>query len=398
MIGPQSRFFIVLLGALMTVNVLSIDMMLPALPQMAENLGVSPDAVQLTLSIYLVGYAVGQIGCGPLADRFGRRPVLLGGLALYTLASLACAGSHTLDPLVAARFVQGVAGCGGPVIVRAIVRDHWSGTRAAHALSLLTTVFAAGPFIAPVAGGAILVRFGWSAIFLAIAAIASALLAAAWLALAESHPAPDPDALKPARIAANYATFFATRAAVGFAFVNGFCWIGIFSFISSSPFVLIRYYGVAPEHYGYYFGLSAVTLILGAATNRRLLRQVSGDRVMRLGFAVLAAGGAVTLAVAFVPTAGPLALVAGVMIYMFGQTLVQPNSVAAALDPLRHMAGTGSALLGIVQMLCGAVGGYVVNALYDGTPVPMSAMILAAALAAGGIYWATLRRRGANSA
>jgi len=253
-------------------------------------------------------------------------------------------------------------------------------------------VFAVGPLLAPIIGGAILVRAGWPAIFLAIALVALALLAAAWLALAESHPAPDRDALKPTRIAANYATFFASRAAFGFAVVNGLCWVGIFSFISSSPFVLIGYYGVRPDHYGYYFGLSAVTLVLGAATNRRLLRYWPSDRVLRAGFGVLAVGGAASLGVAMVPQAGPLALIGGVMIYMFGQTLVQPNAVAAALDPLRHMAGTGSSILGVIQMLCGAVGGYAVNAVYDGTPRPMGAMILLAALASGGLYAAFLGR------
>ena len=207
------------------------------------------------------------------------------------------------------------------------------------------------------------------------------------------HPSPDRDALKPARIAANYANFFASRASFGFAVVNGLCWVGIFSFISSSPFVLIQYYGVAPEHYGFYFGLSAVTLVLGAATNRRLLRYWPSDRVLRIGFGVLALGGAATLFVPMLPAAGPLALMGGVMIYMFGQTLVQPNAVAAALDPLRHMAGTGSALLGVIQMLFGAAGGYAVNAFYDGTPRPMGAMILLAALASGGVYAALLRRR-----
>jgi len=133
--------------------------------------------------------------------------------------------------------------------------------------------------------------------------------------------------------------------------------------------------------------------VLGAATNRRLLRRWPGGRVLRLGFGVLALGGAASLAVPLAPAAGPLALMGAVMIYMFGQTLVQPNAVAAALDPLRHMAGTGSSLLGVVQMLLGAVGGYAVNALYDGTPRPMGAMMLFAALASGGIYAAFLRPR-----
>jgi DHA1 family bicyclomycin/chloramphenicol resistance-like MFS transporter len=392
-IGPQSRFFVVLLGALMMVNVLSIDMTLPALPQMGAILGASPDEIQLTLSLYLVGYALGQIALGPLSDRFGRRPVLLSGLAIYALASLACALSTGIDPLVTARVVQGIAACGGPVIVRAIVRDHWSGTRAAQTLSSLTTVFAAGPLFAPIIGGAILVRFGWAAIFAAIALVTIMLLLAAWFGLAESLASPDREALRPARIAANYAHFFAQRVSVGYGVVNGLCWVGLFAFISSSPFVLIGLYHVAPNHYGYYFGLTAVTLVLGASTNRRLLRVVPSERVLRIGFGCLAIGGAVTLAVPFSPWNGPLALMGGVMIYTFGQTLVQPNAVALALDPLRHMAGTGSALLGVIQMLLGAIGGYAVNAFYDGTAKPMGMMMLGAALAAAATYAALLRRR-----
>jgi DHA1 family bicyclomycin/chloramphenicol resistance-like MFS transporter len=297
---------------------------------------------------------------------------------------------------VAARIVQGIAACGGPVIVRAIVRDHFTGSRAAQTLSALTTVFAAGPLLAPIAGGAILVHFGWPAIFVAIALCALALLVAAWTGLAESLREPDREALRLVRLAANYRTFVTTRVAIGMAVVNGLCWTGIFAFISASPFVLIEFYGVAPDHYGFYFGLSALCLITGATTNRRLLRTISGERVMRWGFRVLILGGAAVLIVPLTPLSGPLPLMGGVMIYMFGQTLVQPNAVAAALDPLRHMAGMGSALIGVIQMLCGAAGGYVVNAFYDGTPLPMGGMMLFAALACTTLYRLLLRRRPAQ--
>jgi MFS transporter, DHA1 family, multidrug resistance protein len=393
MIGPQSRFFVVLLAALMMVNVLSIDMLLPALPALGASLGAAPDAVQLTLSLYLVGYAVGQFAAGPLSDRFGRKPVLVTGLGVYAVATLACALSRRLELLVIARVVQGLAACGGPVIVRAIVRDHFAGSRASHMLSSLTTVFAAGPLFAPIIGGALLVHFGWPAIFFFIAAAALALFTAAATSLAESLKEPDRDALKLARIAANYRTFATTRVAIGFACVNGMCWVGIFAFISASPFVFITYYGVAPDHYGYYFGLSAVTLVLGASTNKRLLRFVPGERVLRWGFCVLILGGLCVLAVPMTPLSSPLAVMGGVMIYMFGQTLVQPNAVAAALDPLRHMAGMGSSLIGVIQMLCGAAGGWAVNRLYDGTPRPMGAVILFAALACAGLYHLLLLRR-----
>lgn len=191
MIAPQSRWFIVLLGALMMVNALSIDMVLPALPALGATLDASPDAVQLTLSVYLVGYAAGQFVVGPLSDRFGRRPVLLGGLSIYALASLACALSWRIELLVAARAVQGLVACAGPVVVRAIVRDHVAGDRAAHMMSSLTTVFAAGPFLAPILGGALLVRWGWPSVFHVIALWTAALVAAAWRGLGESLKNPD---------------------------------------------------------------------------------------------------------------------------------------------------------------------------------------------------------------
>ena len=381
MIGPQSRIFVVLLGALMMVNVLSIDMTLPALPALGAAFSAGPDQIQLTLSLYLLGYAAGQIVIGPLSDRFGRRRVLVGGLAVYSLATLACAASPGIGILIAARLFQGVSACGGPVMVRAIVRDHFEGDRAAHMMSSLTTVFALGPLLAPIIGGALLVRYGWHSIFLFIAFWSLVLLVAAWALLGESLREPDKHALLPARILTNYRTFFTTRAAVGYAGLNALCSLGMFAFLSGSPFVLIEIYGVAPDHYGYYFGLSALTLILGASTNKRLLRRMPGERVIRYGFLILVLGGAAAVAIPFSPLNGPFALTAAIMVYVFGQMLVQPNAVAAALTPLRHMAGTGSALMGMMQMLFGALGGYAVNALYDGTPLPMTGTLLVAGLA-----------------
>jgi DHA1 family bicyclomycin/chloramphenicol resistance-like MFS transporter len=307
--------------------------------------------------------------------------VLVGGLAVYSLTTLACAASPSIDILIVARLVQGLSACGGPVMVRAIVRDHFEGDRAAHTMSSLTTVFAVGPLLAPIIGGALLVHYGWPSIFLFIAFWSVVLLVVAWAFLAESLREPDQQALQPARILANYRTFFTTRPAVGYAGLNGLCSMGMFAFLSGSPFVLIEVYGVAPDHYGYYFGLSALTLMLGASTNKWLLRRMSGERAMRYGFLILAIGGAAAVAIPFSPLNGPFALTSAIMIYVFGQMLVQPNAVAAALMPLRHMAGTGSALMGMMQMLMGALGGYAVNALYDGTPLPMAGTLLFAGLA-----------------
>ncbi|MBV8508967.1 MAG: MFS transporter, partial [Xanthobacteraceae bacterium] len=191
MIGPQSRIFVFLLGALMMVNVLSIDMTLPAMPALGAAFSAAPEQIQLTLSLYLAGYAAGQIFIGPLSDRFGRRRVLVGGLAMYSLATLACAASPRIGILIAARLLQGIFASGGPVMVRAIVRDHFEGARAAHTMSSLTTVFAVGPLLAPIIGGALLVRYGWPSIFLFIVFWSLVLLVFAWALLAESLRKPD---------------------------------------------------------------------------------------------------------------------------------------------------------------------------------------------------------------
>jgi DHA1 family bicyclomycin/chloramphenicol resistance-like MFS transporter len=219
----------------MMVNVLSIDMTLPALPALGAALSATPDQIQLTLSLYLVGYAAGQIVIGPLSDRFGRRRVLVGGLAVYSLATLACASSPSISILIAARLFQGVSASGGPVMVRAIVRDHFEGDRAAHTMSSLTTVFAVGPLLAPIIGGALLVRYGWPSIFLFIAFWSFVLLIVAWTFLGESLSEPDQQALQPARILANYRTFFTTRVAVGHAGLNGYARWGCSRFSLARP-------------------------------------------------------------------------------------------------------------------------------------------------------------------
>jgi MFS transporter, DHA1 family, multidrug resistance protein len=393
MFQPESRAFVLLLGALTLTNSLGIDMVLPAMPELGSALTATPGQVQLTLSLFVLAYAVGQLICGPLADRYGRRPILLLGLGAYVLTSLACALSRNIETLVAARVVQGCFACGGPVMARAVVRDHFSGVRAAQMLSSLTSVFALGPLIAPLLGGIMLVHFGWQSIFLFLAAWALIMGLLVWGRLPESLKNPDHAALQPARLLANFRTFVATRRSLGYAFVVGFCWIGIFAFLSGSPFVFIQYYGVSPDRYGLYFGAMSISLVFGALTNRRLLRRFPTERVLLLGFAILLIGGALTLFVPLSRWSAPLPLTAAMVIFFFGQTIVQPNAVAAALDPLKHMAGMGASLIGSMQMIFGSLSGYAVNALYNGTPLPMCGAMLFAAVSCSLLYFILLRRR-----
>ncbi|HVA34718.1 MAG TPA: Bcr/CflA family multidrug efflux MFS transporter [Stellaceae bacterium] len=392
MIRSDSRALVVLLGAMTALTALAIDMSLPALPALSAAFDASPERVQLTLSLFITGYAVGQIFHGPLSDRFGRKPVLIGGLLIYVAAAIACAVSQSIGVLIAARLVMGFGGCVGPVLARAVVRDHYGGSHAAQMYSSLTAVFALAPLVAPLVGGWLLVHFGWRAIFVVLALFAGTLLAVIGFAFAESLTAPDRDALRLGRLARNYGAFLTSRMCLGYALVNGLCWAGIFAFLSGSPFVFITIYGIAPEHYGFYFALSAVALVIGALSNKQLLRRQSHARVLCLGLSVTIIGGVIVLAACITRWGGAGGVMAGFMLYIWGQAVVAPNAMAAALEPVPHMAGTGAALMGVIQMASGAAAGYAVNALYDGTPVPMGAVILAMALATAGLYFAMLRR------
>ena len=382
MLKPESRGLTLLLGALAAMTALAIDMSLPALPTLTRELATSPQSVQLTLNLFILGYAAGQLIYGPLSDRFGRRRMLLIGLTIYTIGGFACAFSPSIEVLVSARLVQGFGACVGPVLGRAVVRDHMTGRRAAQTLSYITVTMALGPLVAPMIGGFLLNRLGWPSIFAFLGVFGLALLGATWLGLAESLQRPDLQALQLARLLANYRTFFANRICVGFAFVNGFVFAGLFAFLSGSPYVLIEVYGVPAGRFGFYFAWSACGVILGAFTNSRLVHYFSGDRILRAALLMLVVAGTILLLLCWTRWGGPLAMMVPIMAYLFGQGLIMPNATVAAMEPLPHMAGMGASLLGAIQMGGGSFSGLAVAALYGGTPMAMGGTIAAMAVGA----------------
>jgi len=379
---PGSLPFTVLLGALTAMTAIAIDMSLPALPALAAAFATAPDRVQLTLSLFAIGYGAGQLLSGPLSDRFGRKPVLLGGLGIYTLAGLAAALAPGIAPLVMARLLQGLGAAVGPILGRAIVRDHWSGVRAAQALSHVMVVFALAPMVAPLIGAGLLRLWGWRSIFLTFAVFGGVLALVTWLVFAESLRTPDRLAMSPARLFANARRFFADRRCVGYMLVNSCIFVGLFVFISASPFVFIAGYGVTPGAFGLYFALGAFAIMAGALANGRLVRRLPPERVLRSGLIVLSLSGAAALVIGLSRWSGPLAMMAAIMGYIFAQGLTMPNAIAGAMEPLPQMAGMVASRMGAAQRLAGGLAGYAVNLLYDGTAVPMAAFIAAMGIGA----------------
>src|SRR5689334_6807364 len=339
MLKPQSWGLTVLLGALAAITALAVDMSLPSLPTITRSFNAGPESVQLTLSLFLVGYAGAQLFCGPISDRFGRRKVLIGGLAIYTIAGFACAVSPNIETLVTARLVQGCGACVGPVLGRAVVRDHMTGPRAVQTLSYITLTMALAPLIAPILGGFMVKHIGWQAIFVFLGSFGLLLFVATALLFPESLKNPDPTALRLTRLATNAGAFFSNRRSVGCALVNGFVFAGLFSFLSGSPFVLINVYGVPVEQFGFYFAMSATGLIIGAFINGRLAHRFTSAQVMRGGFAVLLSASAVVVAVAWLRVGGPILLMTPILTYVMALALILPNATVQAMEPLPHMAG-----------------------------------------------------------
>jgi DHA1 family bicyclomycin/chloramphenicol resistance-like MFS transporter len=379
MLPPGSRGFVLILGALSSMAPVATDMNLPALPTLTAVFRTSPERVQLTLSVFLIGFGAGQLVHGPASDRFGRRPVLLVGLALFALAGYGCAVSASIVQLVAFRLLQGLGAAAGPVLARAMVRDFFSGAPAARLLSYIALVQGLGPLLAPIAGGLVLARIGWHAIFLAQAIAATAVLAAVWRWLGESRPIRDATATSVRGLARSYRRFLGTALCVRYAVMIALVFGGLFAYISNSPFVFIQVFGVRSDRYGFVFAVTAFSLMVAAFTNGRLVRHFAPDAVLRAGVALVGVGGGALLVCVLARAGGIPGIVLPMVVYAFGFGLVMPNATAAALEPYPDMAGVASSLVGFFQMAGGALVGYLVNALYTGTPLAMAVCIAAMA-------------------
>jgi DHA1 family bicyclomycin/chloramphenicol resistance-like MFS transporter len=377
MLPPGSRGFVLILGALSSLAPVAIDMNLPALPTLTAVFATSPERVQLTLSVFLLGFGAGQLVHGPTSDRFGRRPVLLAGLVLFAVGGYGSALSGSIGQLVACRLVQGLGAAAGPVLTRAMVRDLFSGAPAARLLSYIALVQGLGPLLAPIAGGFLLALVGWQAIFVAQALAATAILAAVWRWLGESVRARDEAATSAVRLFANYRRFLGSAACLRHAVMIALVFGGLFAYISNSPFVLIQVFGVPREWYGFVFALTALSLMAAAVANGRLVRRFAPAAVLRVGVVLVAAGSGAMLACAATRTGGIAGVVLPMMVYVLGFGMVMPNATLGALEPHPDMAGVASSLLGGVQMAGGACMGYAVNALYDGTALAMAGCVAA---------------------
>lgn len=352
----SSLSIVIILGLLAMLMPLSIDMYLPALPVIAGQFGVPAGSAQMTLSTYILGFALGQLLYGPMADSIGRKPVILGGTLIFAAAAVACALAQSIDQLITMRFFHGLAAAAASVVINALMRDMYPREEFSRMMSFVMLVTTIAPLLAPMIGGAVLVWFSWHMIFWILAV--AGLLVSAMIAvfIRETLPAERRQPFHLRTTVGNFASLFRHKRVLSYMLASGFSFAGMFSFLSAGPFVYIEINHVSPQDFGYYFALNIVFLFLMTIINGRFVRRMGALKMFRSGLWVQ-----FVMALWMVITAllgvGFWSLVVGVAAFVGCVSLVSSNAMAVILDEFPHMAGTASSLAGTFRFGIGAIVG-----------------------------------------
>jgi DHA1 family bicyclomycin/chloramphenicol resistance-like MFS transporter len=384
----QSRIGLIMtlvLGGLTALPPLSMDMYLPALPQVSDALNAPAATVQLTLTACLAGMALGQLLVGPLSDRWGRRRPLLTGMTIYVLATVVCALAPSVPLLIGFRLVQGLAGGAAIVIARAVVRDLYDGLAMARFFSTLMLISGVAPIVAPVIGGQILRLTDWRGVFVVCAVIGTLLTAVAWRRLHETLP---PERRHKGGLSSTFGSMrllLADRVFAGYVLAGSFSFAALFTYVSASSFVVQDIYGASPQTFSLLFGLNSIGIVgMGQLNGKVLVGRVDLDRVLAVGLLLitLSAGSLVVLTSGVFGKAGLPEVAGALFVLMSSMGLVLPTTNTQALLRTRRSAGAASALVGTSSFLVGAVLSPLAGVAGDGTAVPMAITQLTCALIA----------------
>lgn len=378
---PRRVRYALILGCLSAFAPLSIDMYLPALPRMADDLHASSALLQLTLTAFIVGLSVGQLVLGPVSDMIGRRRPLLAGLALYAATSVLCALSPTVEVLIVARVLQAFGAAAGIVIARAVVRDLFSGKEMTKLFSMLMMVSGLGPVLAPVLGGQLLRLTSWHGVFVVLTVFGSLLLIAVFAGLPESLPS---ERRSPGSLAATLRTYgqlLADRSFVGYAGAAGLAFAALFAYISASSFVLQGVYSLDPQSFSLVFAANGLGMVLTTQLNGRLVNRFSERALLASGLIAATLGGTgVLLAGLFsLPLA---ALLVPLLIVVSSIGMVMPNAASLSMADHPRSAGSASALIGVLQFAIGALATPLVNLGGEHSAVPMGCVMAGFAVVA----------------
>lgn len=369
--NPHGLLFVVILSALMAFTSLSTDIYLPAMPAMARDLNGN---VELTITGFLIGFCIAQLIWGPLSDRLGRRLPLFIGIGLFIIGSVGCALSTSISQIVFWRVFQALGACTGPMLARAMIRDLFSRTRAAQMLSTLILMMAIAPIAGPLIGGQMILFASWHLIFWLLALIGIVMfITLFWLP--ETLPLEKREKASLGGVFRNYGLLLTNVAFMRYTLCLTFYYVAIYAFITGSPFVYIRYFGVEAQHYGWLFALNIVGVMVMSVVNRRIVQRYALETLLKVATSVAGAAALVLAAGAWFQVGGLILIVTAIFILFSMNGIIAATSTAAALDAAPNVAGSASALIGALQYGSGIISSLILAMLSDGTPWTMAWVI-----------------------
>ncbi len=362
----RRRRFVLVLGFLTGLAAVTVDMSLPAIPGMVQELSTSLSLGQQIVGWFMAGIAVGQLPAGLVSDRIGRMPVLYAGVGLFTLSGIVCAASQTIELMLIGRFFQGIGASVGVVVSRAIVRDIASGKDAARLLTVMVMIFTAAPMLAPIVGALLVTLFDWRMPFVAIALFGAIMIYGVSLGLTETRlPSREHHIFR--QLTNSVTEFFRYRRSILGVLLVMLTAAGFMAMITGSAALIIEIYGYPVSAFGIIFALGAAGILIGSAINRRLLLSYTSMQIMGVGAALIGLSALQMLLIAWHGDAPFWLLWGNVTLYLAGTGMLLPNATALALDPVPKIAGVAASIIGTLQNIAAATSSIVSSAMYDGT-------------------------------
>lgn len=389
--GKKRIQLALLLGSLGLLGPFTIDTYLPSFPTIVKDFHTSASLVQISLTACLLGLGLGQLFIGPLSDVKGRRKPLLFFLSLYLIASLTCSFAPNIYFLIVSRLVQGFSAAGGLVISRAVVRDLFSGKELTKFYTLMVLVGNLGPIVAPIAGGAILAFTNWNGVFVALACVGMVLILTSSLKLKETLPMEKRVPSNFPQLVNNFSSLFKDRQFMGYALTQGFTSAGIFAYVSGIPFVYQNIYGVTPQQFSLLFGVNGLGLIIGSQSVGRLTDIMPERTFLKIGLAISNLAGA-SLLITLLLKAPLIAVAIPVFFFVSSISIIGTTSFALAIQSQGHIAGSASALLGLLPFVLGSLTAPLVGIAGAYTGIPMGVTIFCASFLAFLSYFILVRK------
>lgn len=381
-----SLLFFITLGMLSMVPPLAVDMYLPAFLHIAQDFQVNAEKVPYTLTLFTFGMAVGQLFWGPVGDSFGRKPIIMWGMLGSALMALAINYVNSIENFTALRFAQGFFGAAPVVLVGALLRDLFDKNELSKMMSMIMLIMMVAPLIAPVLGGYLVTFFNWQAIFYVIGIFGIVSVLLTWQVVPETHQKANRQPLRLDSIWRNFTVISKQKEVLGYMISSGFGFGGMFVFLTLGSIVYIDIYGIAVEHFGYFFMINIGVMILGAWLNGRLVGKLGAEKLLQLGLGLQFAGALCLLCVAIFDL-GFWAMAAGMALFVGQNALISSNAMASILAKFPQMAGTANSIAGSVRFGLGALIGSLAALLKLDTAAPMLLSMVGCSIAAVSVYY-----------